>query len=150
MFLCPPTSYAPGSQTALTATSTTLTALSSANVNTGSFTAPASGSVLVTVSFVAAFSAANPWAAGLLDHGGSTIRGYLTQPLDSATSPKRPYTLPFLVTGLTSGTSYNFDLAAAVTSTDTLTVYAIGQSSTSPTLASGSEGAPVLMIVQAV
>src|ERR1039458_8427531 len=43
MFLCPPTSYAPGSQTALTATSTTLTALSSANVNTGSFTAPASG-----------------------------------------------------------------------------------------------------------
>jgi hypothetical protein len=55
----------------------------------------------------------------------------------------------FLVTGLSAGTAYTFDLAGAAASGDTFTIYAIGQATTTPGLPA-SEGAPVLMTVQAV
>lgn len=58
-----------------------------------------------------------------------------------------PYQLPFLVTSLTSGTSYNFDLMFC-TNSGTLTVQAFGVTSTTPT--DGGTGAPVVMTVQAV
>ena len=52
-----------------------------------------------------------------------------------------------MVTGLTAGTSYNFDRMFAVTSGDTLQILAIGQNSTSPNLANSGVGAPVTMTV---
>src|ERR1017187_4973747 len=57
-FLCTPAQYAPSSQTALTTTSTVFAAVSSSSINTGNFTAPASGDVIVTVTAVVKISSA--------------------------------------------------------------------------------------------
>jgi parallel beta-helix repeat protein len=143
-YLCAPTSYAPASPVALTATSTTLAALSSASVNTGSFTAPASGSVLVTVSLTATMSAAGNFSFALAAHGGVTpvLGNVVTLKINSG-AITLPYTMTFLVTGLTS--TNNFDLLAAAGSTLTLTVDALGSASTTPT---GTLGGPVTMTVQ--
>lgn len=150
-FLCPPVAYGPGSRATLTATTTTMAALSSANVNTGSFTAPASGSVLVTASFVAQINASARWAVGLAAHGTVTpLVAPLAEFMDNGTSIPRFYSVPFLVTGLTAGTSYNFDLLGAAQSTETLSVFALGTTTTTPGLASGSDGCPVTMTVQPV
>jgi parallel beta-helix repeat protein len=147
-YLCTPTQYAPASVTTLTQTGAALAAISSTNINTGSFAAPASGSVLVTASFVAQISASGgPFAAGLLAHGGSTLYGMTVTVQDNAANVRRPYCLQFLVTGLTPGTSYNFDLAAAANA-NTFTLYAYGETATSPNL--GNFGAPAVMTVQAV
>src|ERR1700729_3927445 len=48
-YLRAPTIYAPGTAANLTTTSTTFAAVSTGNIATGSFTAPASGEVIVTV-----------------------------------------------------------------------------------------------------
>jgi hypothetical protein len=149
-YLCPPSQYAPASQTALAITSTTLTAFSDASVNTGSFIAPASGSVVVTATCVLECSAAAAAAVGLIAHGGSTVYGDIPIFLDSATNIPRHYAFQFIVTGLTPGSSYNFDLAGCMTATDTMTILATGQSSSTPALTSGSRGGPVTMIVQAI
>jgi hypothetical protein len=148
-FLRAPSSYAPAEQTTLTVTAQTMTAVSSSNINTGSFTAPASGSVVITVQLVCALSANSQVAFGLAAHGTVTplvCNSVVSNPTTSITLK----TLVFLVTGLTPGTSYSFDLLAAVPSGDTLTVYAFGTTSTTPTLSSGGAGAPVTMTVQAV
>jgi hypothetical protein len=150
-FLCTPSSYAPGSQTSLTATTTTMAAFSSANVNTGSFTAPPSGSVIVEASFVAEMSAAAKFAIGLAAHG--TVTPLVANEVglaESSVTIARPYVVKFLVTGLTPGTSYNFDLVGCAASSDTLTILAFGQTSTSPGLSAATTGAPVIMTVQAV
>jgi hypothetical protein len=150
-YLCTPTSYGPGTQTLLTATTTTMAAFSSANVNTGSFVAPASGSVVVTATFSPGMSvAANQCAVGLADHGTTNMRGNISAMEISSVSSITPVSIEFLVTGLTSGTSYNFDLMGCCTSTDTLTIYAIGVSTSTPALNAGGRGGPVTMTVQAV
>ena len=98
-----------------------------------------------------AFSAASVGAAfGLLGHGGSTVYGDLFTWRDTSATTARPVSLAFYVTGLTAGSNYNFDLAAAALSTDWVEVQAIGQSTASPTLTSGGYGGPVTMTVQAV
>ena len=149
-YLCTPTQYAPASQTQFTISSTTFAAVSSSNINTGSFTAPASGAVVVTTTFQAAVSTnADYCAFGLCAHGTVTpMIGYteVVRPNASLTS----ISLSFIVTGLTPGSSYNFDLMAAVQSGISLYVIAIGNSSTTPTLSSAGQGAPVTMTVQAV
>jgi len=150
-YLCTPASYGPGSQTLLTATTTTMAAFSSANVNTGSFVAPASGSVVVTATFSPGMSvAANQCAVGLADHGTTNMRGNISAMEINSVSSITPVSIEFLVTGLTSGTSYNFDLMGCCVSTDTLTIYAIGVSTSTPALNLSGRGAPVLMTVQAV
>lgn len=145
-YLCTPTSYAPSSLATLSTTSATLSAVSSANVNTGSFAAPASGSVVVTASFYMRTTAVVGCGFALAAHGTvSPVIGNVVQ-LD----PGSQYyfqTVAFLVTGLTPGTSYNFDLLYGVQSSATLSILAQGQNST--TLA-GGEGDPVTMTVQAV
>jgi hypothetical protein len=145
-YLCAPTSYAP-SLTSLTTTSATLAAVSSANVNTGAFTAPASGNVVVTVTLAAKWSANVAAAFCLAQHGSVTPVCNSVVFGDSAASETRAYSMQFLVTGLTSGSSNNFDLLFAIASADTLTVVALGIATTTPT---GNFGAPVTMTVQAV
>lgn len=152
-YLCPPTSYAPGTQTALTTTSGTMSAVSSANVNTGAFSAPPSGDVVVTASLVAdvGTGAAQAFGFGLAAHGtsGPMVCNSVIVKEQTATLP-RSYTLPFPVSGLSPGTSYNFDLMYCSAGGGSLSVLAIGQAGTAPALTIGSNGAPVVMIVQAV
>ena len=129
-----------------------LTAISSSNVNTGSFTAPPSGSVVVTASFVGQIGTGSVgYGFGLLGHGTSTLYGSMIVDSDSTTGIRRAKTLPFLVTGLTAGTSYNFDLGIVTSAGDVYTIYAFAPTAASnPNLGSGGQGAPVVMTVQAV
>jgi len=146
-YLCAPTSYAPGTFTQFTMNSTTLTAVSSTNISTGSFTAPVSGNVIVTVSFLGANGAtAQNYAIGLLNHGLSTVAGNAVVNRYAANAAGALATVPFLVTGL-SGTC-NFDLAIATAGVGALTVNCQAISATTPSLA--NQAAPVLMTVQAV
>jgi hypothetical protein len=144
-YLCPPTAYAPGSQTVLTTTSATLAAVSSANVNTGSFVAPASGKVMITVFLIGENSGGDATSYALAAHGTVTPVVGNTITWTEAGS-LRPRLLKFLVTGLTAGSSYNFDLLWAVAG-GTGQIDALGGTSTTPT---GTNGAPVTMEVQAV
>jgi hypothetical protein len=148
-FLCAPTSYAPSSRTVLTVTGTTFAAFSSASVNTGSFTAPPSGSVIVTVTCVSALTASTFGNVALAAH--STVTPLVSNVItwsDQSNLNGRPTTFVFLVTGLTPGTSYNFDLVGASgESGDVVDILAQGQTSTTGATASA---APVTMTVQAV
>jgi hypothetical protein len=148
-YLCTPTQYAPGTRVQFTTASATMAAVSSANINTGAFTAPPSGSVLVTASFVWAISASGyPGAFALAAHGTvtplvSNVTAFQnnTQPIEVA--------FQFLVTGLAAGTAYNFDLMFSSPSGAgyTVAVDAQGGASTTPGTTSGG---PVVMAVQAV
>lgn len=146
------TSYAPGTRTTATVTSTTMAAFSSGNMCTGSFTAPASGSVLVRASFVASNSASAAMAFGLAAVGTVTpIIGNITQVNDSSsTATLRAYTIETVVTGLTPGTAYNFDLLGASASTDTVTIAAQALTSTTPGLTAATSAGPVTMTVIAL
>lgn len=148
-FLCAPTAYGPASQTQLTVTGTTMAAFSSANVNTGSFTAPASGSVLVTASFTLSNgTGGSVMNIGLADHGTTTMVASFSNFGDGASNTARAYTVRFLISGLTAGSSYNFDLMGGNgTAGDSITIDAYGFSSTTATTTPGS---PVIMTVQAV
>jgi hypothetical protein len=151
-YLCQPVSYAPGTQAAPAVSSATMGAFDSVHLKTGPFTAPPSGDVVVTASFTGAASAAGVFTAfGLATHGTvSPIVGNEWVTKESASTATLPFTVSFLVTGLTPGNSYNFDLLGACTSGDTFTIYAIGQSSTTPTLSSAGQGSPVVITVEAV
>jgi hypothetical protein len=141
-------SYAPATVTSLTATSTSFTAISSANVNTGAFTVGPQGTAIITVSLVAEWSNAAGAAFNVALHGTTTPAANAVVFKDSSATIPRAYQMQFVVTGLTPFTSYNFDLIACMTSGDTLTVLALGTTSSSPTLT--SQGAPVTMTVQAL
>lgn len=152
--------YVSGSATGTVATGgavslASMAPFSSTNVNTGSFTAPASGDVLVTVSFVGRTSASGAEVAfGLAAHGTLTpVIGNIVEYRDGTATTNRAYAIQFLVTGLTAGSSYNFDLMGCALSGDQFQIYAYGQSTATPgggALGSGNEGAPVLMSVQSV
>jgi hypothetical protein len=141
-------SYAPETLTSLPATSTSFTAISSANVNTGAFTVGPQGTAIITVSLVAEWSNAAGAAFNVAVHGTTTPAANAVIFKDSASTTPRAYQMQFAVTGLTPFTSYTFDLIACMTSGDTLTVLAFGTTSSSPTLT--SQGAPVTMTVQAL
>jgi hypothetical protein len=147
-FLCSPSQYAPGAGATLTTTSATLSAVSTSNVSTGSFTAPASGSVLVTANpqVVPAGTGVN-YSFALAASGTVTpVIGNVYTSKDGSVSTNFTRVLSFIVTGLTAGTSYNLDLLFA-TASGTLGVEVLGQSSTTPT---GSIGSPLVMTVQAI
>ena len=121
-------------------------------VSTGSFTAPASGDVLVTVSLVAELSAASTAVAfALAAHSTLTplVSNVFNYKSTSATTGIA-YNPTFLVTGLTPGSSYNFDLLACVASPATASIFALGTTSTTPSLGNAGSGSAVLMTVQAV
>jgi len=149
--LCPPTSYAPASLTSMTVAGTTFAAFSSANVNTGSFIVPPSGSFLVTVTFVdQTATAVTGVAVALAAHGTVTpLIGNSIQWLDPNITSFNPRCMQFVVTGQTPGASLNLDLVGATGSaSDALTIPA--QSLTSTTLVAGNRAAPVTMTVQAI
>ena len=148
-YLCPPSWYAPGSQTIKGVSSTTMAAVFSTSINTGSFTAPPSGNVVVEASFMSASGSGTFVAFGLAAHGGVTPIIGNEIVFEFFTSDVIPLALTFYVSGLTPGSSYNFDLLAAA-STGAVNVYAFNQSSTTPTLSGSGVGAPVVMTVQAV
>jgi hypothetical protein len=119
-------------------------------VNTGSFTAPASGEVMVTVTFVGlGASSANIVGLGLAATGTVTpmVTNVETTTADGGAA-QIPWTIRFLVTGLNPGTSYDFDLVGCVTAGGSFKVVAQGQTSTA--LSSGSTGGPAIMTVQAI
>lgn len=149
-FLCPPTAYAPVGLTTIAITSTTFVAVSSANISTGAFTAPPSGNVLVTASFVSSCATAVTGnGVALAAHGTTTpLIGNTWEWLEPSITTVTPKTVPFLVTGLTPGTSYNLDLMAATGSAaDAFTFYVGALNST--TLTAGNRTGPVTMTVQA-
>jgi hypothetical protein len=150
--LCPVAQYAPGTQTILTTASATMAPVSSGNASTGSFTAPASGNVLVSVTAVIQVSASgDQFSFGLAAHGTLTpmIGSNLTFKAPVTTQPS-PYTMVFPVSGLTPGQSYNFDLMFCVNSAGTLSVYAYSQAATSPNLGNTGTGGPIVMTVESV
>ena len=149
-YLCAPTQYAPSTQGSLITTSTTMSAVSSANINTGSFTAPPSGSVITTAAFTFGSSSASDEAAfGLALHGTTTMQGYSSQ-VKAPNATQQFSVIPFLVGGLTAGSAYTFDLMFCISNAGSLTVYAYGQSTSTPALAGTAIGGPVVMTVQAV
>jgi hypothetical protein len=147
-YLAAPNQYAPAGQTIISVNSTTLAAWSSANITTPSFTAPSSGSVVVTLSCQAlAATAGHNIMLGLAAHGTITpvVCPTITVQVLVA-SVLQPMMVQFLVSSLTPGSTYQFDLLGAVTSGDTASIYAFGPTA----LTIGSKGSPVLMSVQAV
>ena len=118
--------------------------------STGTFTAPQSGSVLVTAYFVASVGTNGDQVAfGLCSRGGgySAVVGYITESnLGSGLFPY--YSIPFLLTTLSG--SYDLDLCWAVLSGQTASMYCFGQTAASPALGSTSVGGPVVMTVEAV
>ena len=150
MFLCAPSIYAPGTQTSVSVNTTTLTALSSGNpgFSTGSFTAPASGNVFVSTSFVSQCSGAFNTAIALATGGTTTVIAPLQQWRDG-NGVATPHFLRFYVASLTPGNSYNFDFLAAVGSTGTWQITAISETSAG-TVVGATNGGPVITTVQAV
>lgn len=143
--------YAPASLATLSVASTTFAAFSSANVNTGSFVAPASGNVLVTASFIGNIQTATTGqAVALAAHGTVTpIVGNEVQWAESSINVSRPYYVEFYVTGLTPGTSYNFDLlGGSGSASDAFQILALQLTSTTVTAA--NRGGPVVMKVMAM
>jgi len=130
--------YAPASQTDKTCTGT-LAPLDTTNL-TISFKAPASGKIVVTLSgFAIATSQAMNWA--LFDHTGGTIVGN-TMCVTSSIGAQVYTTACFYITGLTGGTTYQYDWAGYSSSGGGV-LRCEGR-----TTASGSDqGSPAVMVV---
>jgi hypothetical protein len=138
--------YAPASRAAVSVTGTTLTTLDSVESSTNwtvAFVAPPSGKVnVILCADVATVTAGSGWWA-LLNHTGGALEG---NPVRVASTTALAQASPVIaVVGLTAGTTYQFDWAAASdTAGDGVTTYAQGQTSTTI----GATGAsPANMIV---
>jgi len=122
----PPTYYAPASAANYTLT-TTLTALDTTNLTTGSFVAPASGRVVVKASIQAeqfdSYASGQAIALALFLHGTTSQVGFTW--VSSVPNIDNPIMINalWLVTGLTSGTAYTFDLAAGTAGSATTNVH---------------------------
>jgi hypothetical protein len=143
--------YAPGAQASPVVSTTTMAVFDSTNIQTGSFTAPASGQVLVRVSFSGKGSASGMWVAlGLAAHGTVTPLVANEWECELPTADAQfPFFIEFVVGSLTPGTSYNFDLLGCATTADTFTILAIGKTTTTPSLNGTNQGGPVTLTVTA-
>jgi hypothetical protein len=139
--------YAPGTRSTYTSNSTTLAAMDAANL-TVSFTAPASGAVLVRLSaWVDAPSTAVQVVFGLTDHTTTTTL-YGSQMYVMATTAPGAYSVPQRITGLTPGTAYQMDWAlASNTGSSTVSVFVRGITGTTATTT--NIGSPAVMEVWA-
>ena len=146
-YLRPPAVISTG--TTFTTTSSTFAAISSGAVSTGVFTAPPSGEVVVEADVVMNVTAATTFGFALAVTGTVTpVVGKIVGGEMASTNPWAPTRLPFPVTGLTPGASYNYDLLWAVLSSNTLSATAF--SNTSTTLSSADKGGPIVIAVKAV
>jgi hypothetical protein len=117
-------------------------------LSTGSFAAPASGKVLVEI-FANIQTSASPGRIALALAGTGTVTplaGHGVVETDSTSGTPRQLSERFLVTGLSAGTSYQFDLLGSCSAGQAVTVIAYGQTTTSPT----QSGSSVIITVQAV
>jgi hypothetical protein len=140
--------YAPGTVTTCVVNTTTLAAFSSGNICTGQFIAPASGKVIIEASFGMTLSTGgNKVAYGLAAVGSVSpvVTSVQTYQMPSGGS-LNAVVLRFLVTGLTTGTTYNFDLLGCTTAAGTATITAFS----STALGLGSGGAPVIFSTASV
>ncbi len=145
--------YVSGAATNTLATGS-IVALSGATpaVSTGAFSAPPSGNVLVSVYAVFQDFGATASTFGLAAHNTVTpMIGSSVQAKQSSSGSTPAFVaLSFPVTGLTPGTSYNFDLLMASATGTPATIFAFSQTSTTPTISAAGVGAPVVMTVQAI
>lgn len=113
-------SYAPSSLATYTVTATSPTDVDATNMLV-TFTAPASGKVLVRLS---ALCACNGAAAGRwsLRAASSDVAGSLYQALQSTTTDTRSVSIP--ITGLTPGNSYTYKWAASRNGGTNTVIYA--------------------------
>lgn len=109
--------YAPGTIATYSVASSTIAALDTTNL-TISFTAPASGNVLVVLQASGkSTTAGEPLAWTLFLHGGSVIQADIVPvSLSSLANTYTSATASFLITGLTPGNSYQYDWAAGMIS----------------------------------
>lgn len=140
------TQYAPAVIATPGVSSTTMAAFDSTNITTGNFVAPASGRVVVTFRFCLDLITGTT-TFGLAAHGTVTPIVGNEIALSSPTNITFQYAdLTFLVTGLTGGNTYAFDLlgASSVNTTTSASIRAIAQAATVP---SANTGGPVLITV---
>lgn len=142
--------FAPGTAAPFSTTSATMAAVDTGVICTPSFTAPASGSVIVTAQFTVTQATAGTAAAfGLANTSGGAAQGQVVTcnvPATSSAGPTRLY-VQWLVTGLTPGTPNQFDLTYG-TPSGTLTITAWGN--TSQTAQGTTRAEPAVMTVTAV
>jgi hypothetical protein len=141
--------YAPASLATPTCNSTTLAAFDSTNIQTGSFVAPASGSVIVDVAFQLAPPSTQVFGFALAEHGTVVPVANTVITGEVSSLNVMPFTnLRWIITGLTPGTSHNFDLlGATATASPGLIIRALGSASTTPT---GAVGGPVSLTVTGI
>jgi hypothetical protein len=151
-FLCAPNVYAPASQQVFTTTTQTFAAVDTGVVCTNPFTAPGSGTVIVGAYLVADVATAGSFAVFCLCAKGTVtpVAGTIQQIQIAGVTDPAPVPLKFYVSGLTPGTSYQFDLIFATATGQTLKVIANGLSTTTPTFGPLNNGAPVIMTVTGV
>jgi hypothetical protein len=136
--------YVSGSATGTVATGGAVT-LTSVTLQTNSFTAPPSGSVLVTLHCALDVATTADSVMLALEQSG-TIYGYTATYALSGSGVPGVVTVLLYVTGLNAGNSYQFQLYGAATSAISAVIFTQGLTST----AIGNNGAPVVMTVQAV
>ena len=141
--------YAPASPVIETVNSATFAAFDSANLQTGPFTVPPSGSILVRANFVAAqLSNTTGIALAVAAHGTVTpILGYAPQFSDAVLSLYLLYAVAIPVMGLTPGATLNLDLLGAV-GLGSFNIQAAGY--TANPITAANRGAPVVLIVEAL
>jgi hypothetical protein len=151
-YLAPVSIYAPPTQQVLTVTTASMAAFNSGVVCTGNFTAPASGKVKVTASFVVAELTAGVVAAiGLCLTGQtSTLYGNSVNIEVNSITAIGVQTPEFYVSNLTPGNVYNFDLMGCAALVTGVSILAIGQTSVTPNLTATGRGGPVIMTVAAL
>lgn len=144
------TVYAPGTAVTYTASTTanTLTVLDTTNL-TISFTAPASGAVLIRLTgFLANASGSVAATWGLVTHGGTTLVAPVALMTGGASSPTGVKSAAILVSGLTPGTTYTYDWVHSQSTTSSLTLVAQGyQTQVGAVLSATPTGAPAAMEV---
>jgi hypothetical protein len=135
--------YAPSNLASYTSTSVNVAAMDTTNM-TVSFTAPVTGSVIVSLTANASISTSAAMAVwALLDHTSGNLRGSLMYV--AANTSSCIYTARQLITGLTAGTAYQVDWAmASSVSSDTASTYAM---SNTTKIAAVSQASPALMEV---
>ena len=74
--------------------------------------------------------------------------GNSVQEKQPASTQPYAHAVQFPVSGLSPGGTYNFDLMFCIQGGGTASVFAFGQSGTSPTLGNSGVGAPVVMTVE--
>jgi hypothetical protein len=139
--------YAPSTRSTYTSNSTTLAAMDATNL-TASFTAPASGAVLIRLTgYVDAPTSAVHTVWGITDHTTTTTLYGVQMYVMGTTSPAT-YSAAQRITGLTPGTVYQMDWAlASDTASSTVTVFVRGLTGT--TAGTATQGSPALMEVWA-